>query len=448
MDRKLDCDIVRDLLPSYVDKLTGETTNKAIEEHLAGCEGCSEALRQMKEPEAKTAAPAPEVDYLKKVRRGTAKVGMICGIVMMLIGMLIILFRVFYIGNEAQASEVYCSAAVEDGSVYLGGTLTSSAQGVARVVFEENAGIVRVRIYTAPFAFFNSGDFTASYEAAGPVDMVCIDDIPIWYEGSEIARTAGRLFAEKNPFVGDMPQNGRIASVLGISDQLGSYTNELQTETEPYGWALLLDEPIAAEDEHAAKAIMASDSYVLLALVDNLGYVEWRYSVGDNERSYTVTAEAASEFAGQDIKLCGESPVELQELMSGLDTKWSGMPSIGQETGSFRLKFSNYCDGEIYGLSLNYYLDGKLIGSVGVQDGGGSASNKGDDAYFQFIPKDFPKGTNAVDLSGFSFDLYAVDKDGNQVEVCKDMKVPAKYAWTFFYSLTGSFETGITLSEG
>ncbi|MEA4934147.1 MAG: zf-HC2 domain-containing protein, partial [Lawsonibacter sp.] len=64
MDKKLDCEIVRDLLPSYVDKLTSETTNRAVEEHLSGCPDCAEALRLMKEPEPAENHPNAEVDYL------------------------------------------------------------------------------------------------------------------------------------------------------------------------------------------------------------------------------------------------------------------------------------------------------------------------------------------------------------------------------------------------
>lgn len=42
------CDIIRDLLPSYVDGLTSETSNAAIEEHIKECEECSQYLEAMK----------------------------------------------------------------------------------------------------------------------------------------------------------------------------------------------------------------------------------------------------------------------------------------------------------------------------------------------------------------------------------------------------------------
>ena len=43
-----DCDIIKDLLPSYADGLTNETTNAIIEEHLNDCPGCREELEKIR----------------------------------------------------------------------------------------------------------------------------------------------------------------------------------------------------------------------------------------------------------------------------------------------------------------------------------------------------------------------------------------------------------------
>ena len=55
---KIPCEIIRDLLPSYIDGLTSHVTNKAIEEHMKDCSACEEALQQMRAPEIEL----PEID--------------------------------------------------------------------------------------------------------------------------------------------------------------------------------------------------------------------------------------------------------------------------------------------------------------------------------------------------------------------------------------------------
>ena len=321
MDKKLDCAIVRDLLPSYVDGLSSDITNQAIEEHLGDCPDCAEALRRMREPEAKMESPAPEVDYLKKVRRRSTGRSLIIGIVLMLIGMTLMSFRIFYVGSAADARDVACHVTVEGDTVTVSGTLTSSGLGISRMTFSDSSGMVQVKVYTAPKAFFNHGGFTGSYTAGGDVGQVRIDDLILWENGTAISNTAAQLFQAVNPFVGDMPSNSKIAAILGVSDQFGPYTNELQTSTEPYGWTLCLETGIAPDKERAAQDSMTADSYAMLATVGNLGYVTWEYQIDGSERKYTVTAEDAAAYAGMDIKACAQSASQLQTLLESLGIK-------------------------------------------------------------------------------------------------------------------------------
>lgn len=50
------CEIIRDLLPLFLDGLTSEESRREVEEHLAGCPACREAAEGMK---ARIEAPLP-----------------------------------------------------------------------------------------------------------------------------------------------------------------------------------------------------------------------------------------------------------------------------------------------------------------------------------------------------------------------------------------------------
>lgn len=449
MEHKLDCAVVHDLLPSYVDGLTSDATNRAVEEHLSGCESCNEELQRMKEPEPQSAAPVPEVDYLKKVRRRSTAKSLVVGIVLMLLGIALLSYRLFYIGSEAAATEVYCNVSVaQDGTLNLSGTLTSSGLAVSRVTFSDSNGMVQAKVYTAPKMFFNSGDFSASYAVPGGVTQVRMDDLIIWEDGKHIDSMTSQLFAAMNPFVGDMPSNARIASILGVADQFGPYTNELHTSSESYGWTLMLENLIALEDEGTALDIMAADSYVMLATIQNLDYVTWQYRTAEGAREYIVTTADASAYADRDIKLCAESISELQRLVQSLGIKRAAIGELMQEDGNFRLDFTSNCDAEICGFGIDYYLDGELIGSRAFRNADNPTLAKGCEVAFGFIPNDFPEGTSSAELSGFSFDFSVMTADGSETVVREGIPVEAKYAWTFFYTLTGDFENGFTLNEG
>ena len=65
------CYLIRDLLPSYIDELTGEETNKEIENHLNECPECKKAYESMKGdiPGEKEIEAAEEYDekLIKKI---------------------------------------------------------------------------------------------------------------------------------------------------------------------------------------------------------------------------------------------------------------------------------------------------------------------------------------------------------------------------------------------
>ncbi len=70
MTKKVECEIVQDLLPIYVDGLTHEVTSKVVDEHLKTCEVCEEVYTLMKEPEEKSSVEEPKQlhKFLKRIR--------------------------------------------------------------------------------------------------------------------------------------------------------------------------------------------------------------------------------------------------------------------------------------------------------------------------------------------------------------------------------------------
>lgn len=66
---KITCNIIKDLLPSYIDGICSEDTHTLVETHLADCPACAQAAQQMQETAAKPLpADLKEMDFLKKVK--------------------------------------------------------------------------------------------------------------------------------------------------------------------------------------------------------------------------------------------------------------------------------------------------------------------------------------------------------------------------------------------
>ncbi len=69
--RSVDCDVIKDLLPSYIDKISSASTNNLIEKHLQTCKSCNKALNDMsKETNIEPLLNQDEeIDYLKGYRK-------------------------------------------------------------------------------------------------------------------------------------------------------------------------------------------------------------------------------------------------------------------------------------------------------------------------------------------------------------------------------------------
>lgn len=80
-----ECNIIRDLLPLYAEKMVSDDTADFVEEHLQACPDCRKALAQINEPQKPVWEPKQEVNpfeaFMKRIRKKTR---MVSGLLMML----------------------------------------------------------------------------------------------------------------------------------------------------------------------------------------------------------------------------------------------------------------------------------------------------------------------------------------------------------------------------
>lgn len=320
---KLPCEVVRDLLPSYVDGLTSETTNKLLGGHLEDCATCRAALDAMRAPGTEAAERSEkEIDYLKKNRRHNRAVVLwgLAGV--LLIALAVGLLRLFEIGEPLSADAV---AIMElevngDGTVCTLGMMSlDSAKTIVRVSPEEVDGVVYLKPWAVLASPLHRGDYSYTVSSAEPIRRICVGERIVWDDGARISVLASNIFATRHNYVGEMPANSRTAAALGVSDVLGAYANELRTSERPYIWTLTLSEDIpkgdSKDDWRRKRDAMNAFARVLLATIENLDEVRYVYTVDGVSTEKNMTTMQASSFFGQDIKNCYESPRLLDELI-------------------------------------------------------------------------------------------------------------------------------------
>lgn len=315
----LSCEVIRDLLPTYVEGLTSDETNALVEEHVRGCEECRSMLETMRADMGGSPLPDAddqhEIDFLRRNRRRNGRILITSVVGALLVIALALAAKAFVIGSKTTPGSLASAATVEGTHLTLDLTPFDSASAIARVSLVEHDGVVDVSTRSVLASPLHPGSHQASFDATTPITQVKVNGRIVWADGSEVSPLAAMVYDTRHDYVGDMSANGRTLVALGVSNYLGAMQHELQTEQEPYGWTIYLQQDLAATRIGLMESDMRSFAYVLLSLVGNLDEVTYRYTVGGQEQSLSVTAEDATSFFGQNIKDCGGSVRLLDELL-------------------------------------------------------------------------------------------------------------------------------------
>lgn len=338
MDKKENlCSLIEDVLPVYVDGLVSQETKRMVKEHLAECESCKSKYQKMsqqlpiQEPSEKAAEilqPVSEIDYLKKVKkRGRRRMLSLALGLMFLFAACLIWQRY---GRGMATDDYSASVTIEDETVKIKGEVKDD-KAYADFAVREKDGISHLVIYEAEPSFWNNKkkfSITIPLEQAKQEELV-VSEQKISASGQLLEAKTRTIYANKHPYIGDASKNGALAGALGIGEELGNFSNQLQTDKEPYGWYFTFHKMLeGTTDELVFNEKMRGFACVLFACVDNLGEVSWNYVLqnqteptdkpkkcGTNEKQETLTTKEASKFLGQDVKSYGESEEKLQELL-------------------------------------------------------------------------------------------------------------------------------------
>ena len=326
MNHKISCCMIQDLLPLYVDGLTSEETAREIEEHPESCGSCRESCERMK---AGMNAPLNEgkqekkreINYLKTVRNRNIR-NMVCAAGAVILAVLAgIGLKLFVIGFQSESYTITYMDVSED-QIHTGGVFWSSGYVYGRhKLVRQNDGTQKLVVYACLASGWNrNGEFNLILNMEDVDGQVDIGGAVVKRDGTVISKMANDLYEARNPYIGDVSANGRLAGVLRLGEQMGGFKNELQTTKEPYGWILKREDSVL--NSAVFEARMRDYGCVLLALIDNLGEITWRYTVetedGAVQRETTLTAGEASEYLEAPIKSFGENPEMVQEMLDRL----------------------------------------------------------------------------------------------------------------------------------
>ena len=238
---------------------------------------------------------------------------LIAGAVLIVLGVLIA--RTFFIGSANYSNWTAENLTVNDRQLNFVAVPADSASAISKLSFDEENGVVTVRARSVAVSPFHTGSLGTSFTASETIRDVWLGDRLVWSEGETVSPLASDLFAAHHSYVGDMSANNRLANALRLSSYVGPFTNELETDKEPYGWRILLSDPIPDEKLARKEQNMDTSGRIIVGLIENLDHVTFVYTADGTKLERTVTAADASGFFGENIKNCGADILTLSRLL-------------------------------------------------------------------------------------------------------------------------------------
>jgi len=282
----LNCEIVHDLLPLYVDGLTAPGTNTALEEHLAGCARCRAAKAAMTEETGACDAGQKnqkEVDYLKRLRRrsrGKVFLAVVCT-VLVLAGLLGA--KLLWIGEEADREGISWAAGYDEEENLTLRVFDNNEAAAYRSwqLIRTEDGVLHITARRVRSSFLcNDREERFVIELDGVREIYLFGRL-LWQQGALLFESTLDVYEKRTPYVGDAPAVGALLNKMKIGDDCGPFTIELETDAEPYGLILSFEAVHTPQQAKNVKEKMTDHAVKLLALVENLGRVSWRLPMED-----------------------------------------------------------------------------------------------------------------------------------------------------------------------
>lgn len=465
MKNNLTCELVEDLLPSYIDGLTSDVTNTAVREHISHCDKCKTTLESMNEPynEEKIKNEKKEIDFLKKARKRSIRVVLSSLISVVLVVSIVLGSLPYLIRYSLDDSMVFCNLTVEGDTFNIKASADHKYAVITDIIYDvSDSGILNISFEGREKTSLDGSKLFSWSYTSDKVKSVVYQGKILWEDGEYISPITSAVFKQRTPYIGDMSHNSMIAGALGIGEYLGSFTNKLSTVNEPYKWELIFSYPFVPGQKAEKERLMESYAYVLLGVIGNLSEVKFTYGVlnadGDEvAQSFSVTKEQATEFFGGNIKKCSEDINTLQSLME--KTGLSEMPYINAgDTDSFeaevtetaKIKLFNASDAEIKKIEVRC-KETDLISSVSFED----------DSWFNIGKRPVhTTSEHSISLEALSKNAYDKKRLGNiTVEVTlydwedkaykveDTIEVSAFLGAVYSYTLVGDFESGFELRQ-
>lgn len=276
---KYSCSIIRDLLPSYIDGLTSEETNRIVGEHLKECLNCQTVYNEMKNQGQQV--ENDDIDYMKKIKKYHKKKILIITLSIVFLVTFFVTTKNYYIPYEIYPDYSLEVGKQEDNICFF--TVYSQEKDSYdfknHKLVKDDYGNYHIVMYGTEALSNNTNHSYSGEVRLDELDgLLYVGDKYIDSTGYQYNSSIVNMINSRISHVGD---NSGVSKLLKIAfDQLELQTGQsfeydafsIQTEKEPYSITVEFDYTLDDSD----KKLIVEELKNVLSCIDNcnLAYIK------------------------------------------------------------------------------------------------------------------------------------------------------------------------------
>ena len=204
MKNNIPCEMIQDIMPVYIEKLTSEVTDKLVEEHLENCELCRRMydsmtgvvreLQMSDEELLETKEDEIEFEFLKSQRKNEKRKIRKSIIITALVLLTVISIQLFGIGSVFDSNIMHYYVSEFKDYYVIGVSNLDSHQRVSHISARKDGDnlILTVRSTLSIRRNNEQTDYFYSPDSGESVDKIYMNGKLVWENGAEIECECGR----------------------------------------------------------------------------------------------------------------------------------------------------------------------------------------------------------------------------------------------------------------
>ena len=178
---------------------------------VKSCENCNKKYLSMMNPITEKDSKVrdkKEIDFLKRTKKHNQRIILLVSAFVILIAILGVMAKYFIIGNDVNAEYLNYTLDVTEKECHISGQSTSGSR-IKQMQINESDDVVKITVKAVEKSLFYRQSFDETFQSSQDIKQVWIGNEIVWADGVRISPLAAALYKNYNPYIGNMPQNGK-----------------------------------------------------------------------------------------------------------------------------------------------------------------------------------------------------------------------------------------------